>query len=292
MPDILNGYNETITKSQTFDYDNIEFITNNIDVDFKNDIIANLKKNISFWSNYWIPKDKVTVLHGNENDFEWMQSLLTKHNMVDGFNMKTINSFSNCGGGGITGEKLDTALFWQIIGSDIPSSELKRVGLGKLTGHLYAHIVQPGILNSFSNSPIKITSMPAWYIEGQSDYHTLCMLDGDFIENRKIFLNTAYVPDGYKEKIKQASQDDWYNILLNDSNFEGIPVTYEYWSGFLVYENLVNTFGIDKVVGLIKDFTQTMDFRESMKNILDINYKDFYLDMSNVLYDNAKQVMI
>ena len=290
---ILKGYEETLSKCMFNNEVIINFITNNNDdLEFKTDVINNLKKNIAFWSQYWTPEKEIMLFHGNENDLEWMKDKLTTLNMVDGLNMKNINSYSNVGGGGIVGEKLDVPLFWQIIGSEIPDFELKNVGLAKLSGHLYAHIAQPGLLNSVANNHVKITSMPSWYVEGQSDYHTVCLLGDDFIKNREKFLTTAYVPDGYKEKIKSASKDNWYKILLNDGNFETIPVTYEYWSGFLVYENLVINFGVDKVIDLIIDFADTKDFRKSMGNILDLNYKDFYVEMSDLLYNSAKNVVI
>lgn len=292
---ILNGYKETKLKSLSIDYNNIKFITKNnksVNKIFNENITNNLKSNISFWSQYWLPENEIIILHGDEHDLDWMKEQLTLFNMVDGLNMRTIDSLSNGGGGGVVGPELKTPLFWQIIGSDVTNKELKSVGMAKLTGHLYAHIAQPGFLNTVSNKHIKTTMLPCWYIEGQSDYHTLCLLDGDFIENRQMFLKTAYVPDGYREKIKSASIEDWYKILLKDGDFEGIPVTYEYWAGFFVYEELINEFGTDKVMGLVVDFSKTLDFRKSLSNVLNIDYKDFYLNMSKMLYDNAKHVMI
>ncbi len=292
---LLNGYKETRSQSLSINYNNISFITKNnksIDSIFKDNIMNNLKKNVSFWSQYWLPENEIIILHGDENDLDWMKEQLTFFNMVDGLNMRVIDSLSNGGGGGVVGEKLTTPLFWQIIGSDVGMQELKSVGMAKLTGHLYAHIAQPGFLNSVSDKHIKTTMMPSWYIEGQSDYHTICLLDGDFIENRNTFLKTAYVPDGYREKIKSASSDDWYDILCNDADFEGIPVTYEYWAGFFVYEDLVNDFGIEKIMSLTVDFANTLDFRQSIFNVLGINYNEFYLKMSKILHENAKSVVL
>ncbi len=293
--DILKGYEETNSLCNFDNNVSINTITKNnqeFDDDFKKDIINNLKKNIAFWYEYWIPQKEILVLHGNEHDLDWMKKELSQLNMVDGLNMKTINSYTNAGGGGLAGINGDTPLFWQIIGSSIPSQELKSVGFQKLTGHLYAHIAQPGFLKSKATKDVKTTDMPAWYIEGQSDYHTVCLLNGDFSNNRDKFLTTAYVPDGYREKIKSFSKEDWYNNLLNDSGFEGVPVTYEYWSGFLIYEYLVNNFGVKNVMNILVDFVETVDFRHSMKNILGINYKDFYKEMSDILYENAKHVVI
>lgn len=292
---ILKGYEETISKCIFNNNVTINFITNNKDeefIDFNKKTINNLKNNIAFWSQYWLPDKDVIVLHGDENDLEWMRNQLTELNMVDGLNMRQITSRSNGGGGGIAGVDRNIPVFWQIIGSDVSASDLNNVGMAKLSGHLYAHIAQPGFLNSLSDQYIKYTDLPAWYVEGQSDYHTLCLLNDNFIANRKNFLTTAYVPEGYRQKIKNNSKDDWFSILSNDTNFEGIPVTYEYWSGFIVYEYLIDKFGIDLVMSVQKDFVKTLNFRESMNNVFGLNYKDFYTEMSTILYDAAKDIVI
>lgn len=280
--EVLSGSLKVLNRCSDNIKTNITFKTNSAyDPDIKNYTINNLKNNISFWNNYWTPENDVLILHGDENDYEWMLSELDKLNMSDGLKNRNVDNYSNGGGGGIA--KNNTPLFWQIIGSSNTIKDLSSVGLAKLSGHLYAHIAQPGFLNQSSNEYIKYTDMPCWFIEGQSDYYAIALLKDNFIDNRNLFIKNAYVPDGYRYKIKSLNVEGWHDILSNDGNFEGPPVTYEYWAGFLIYEFLILQFGIDKVMELMLDFVVTKNFRVSLKNIINIDYDQFYYNMAEML---------
>lgn len=288
---LLSGSLEILNKFSYHTKTNIIFKTNSeCDHNIKDYTINNLKNNIAFWNTYWIPENDVLILHGNENDYDWMLKELDKLNMSDGLKNRTVDNFSNGGGGGIA--KDNTPVFWQIIGSSNTIKDLSSVGLAKLSGHLYAHIAQPGFLNQNSNEYIKYTDMPCWFIEGQSDYYAITLLKDNFINNRDLFIKNAYVPDGYRSKIKSLDVEGWHKVLSNDGNFEGPPVTYEYWAGFLIYEFLILQFGIDKVMGLMLDFVETKNFRVSLKNVIDIDYDQFYYNMAEMLVYYSQFVRI
>ncbi len=279
---ILFGYNEII-KSCNFNINNQILFKSNSEIDslIKNYTINNLKNNLAFWNNYWIPSTDIIILHGNENDYDWMLSELESLSMSDGLKNRIIDKYSNGGGGGIA--KNNTPVFWQLIGSSNTYTDLQSVGMSKLAGHLYSHIAQPGFLNNKSTEYIKYTDMPCWFIEGQSDYHSVALLETNFISNRKTFITNAYVPDGYRSKIKSMSSNEWLEIIYKDGNFEGPPVTYEYWSGFLMYEYLIINFGLSKIMELMENFVLTKNFRKSMLDCLGINFEKFYLEMAEML---------
>jgi len=139
-------------------------------------------------------------------------------------------------------------------------------------------------------SLIKITSYPCWFIEGQSDYHTLKLLDGDFENHKNNFLENAYVPYEWKKRIKLFSIEEWKDKIIKDSPFEGVPITHQYWSGFFIYEYLIKSYGVDLVMEVMLDFPKTIDFDKSMEKILKINTESFYDTISIMLFNLAKMV--
>jgi hypothetical protein len=239
------------------------------------------------------------VVFSDEKSYDWLYETFNTLNIIDALPLRSSIDNKNFRGGGLNDFNNNILIVWQIIGSDVSKNEMLMTGNIKLFGHLFTHAVQTKILENFKNyldfeinknSLIKITDYPCWFIEGQSDYHTLKLLDGDFNEHRNNYLTSAYVPVGWREKIKSFNTEEWKNLLIKDYPFEGIPITHQYWSGFFIYEYLIKLHGIDLIMKVMLDFPKTMDFNKSMEKILKINIESFYDTISVMLFNLAKMV--
>jgi len=268
---------------------NIEFCKNNI------------IKNFNYWNkqkqfNTILSNTDLFVIFSDENEYDWLYNECKKFDLdlekaIP--SKKLLNEKSVFGGGSVNGNNHNELIFWQVIGSK-SEHEMINTGNLKLFGHLFIHSIQVKFFleNSKNSNIVKITDYPCWFIEGQCDYHAIKELDTNFENHKNNFLKTGYVPDGYRETIKSWNIEEWKHKLKHDSNFEGIPITHQYWSGFFVYEYLINTYGIDLLIELMLDFIITLNFDVSMKKILNVNVNDFYDTMSVMLFNFSKFLVV
>ena len=63
--------------------------------------------------------------------------------------------------------------------------------------------------------------------------------------------------------MKNFTKDDWLEKIQVSGDWEGTPITYQYWSGFFMYEHLVDKYGSDKIIEIMLDFPYTKDFNKS-----------------------------
>jgi len=271
----------------------IEVISNNkID-----NYLKNLNNNIIFW-NKIINKDiKIICLCVNENEYDFLCNQLNKFNMKDAipnYDSFKINYNKTLFGGGapIKFNEEDCLFFWQVIGSSLDFDKCN-VGVLKTPGHLYSHAAQGYIYEKLGT---KTTDFPGWIVEGQSDYYPIKLLsnsDLDYEINRESFKTTAFVPHGIREIIKNWNEKDWLDALQKDTGpHEGIKQTSQYYSGFFMYEFLVKNFGDEVIFKIMKDFTDSKNFKEAFEYNLKLKLNDFYKNMSKEIAKNSSEIRV
>lgn len=259
-------------------------------------ISDSLNKCFSFWSNYLKTPVPLIVLYSNEKSYGWLKDQLDLYNFGDAMpkeeRIKQVGDVGVTGGGGTThihGE--DALFFWQVVGS---KGSYTRTGELKTPPHLFAHAVQ-GLISQ--QNDVKVTDLPPWFVEGQSDYAALlCISDNfnSFSFHRNNFIRDCYVPgQESKSLLRGYDKDDWYSSLSNCSiPFEGIPLIDEYYSGFFCYERLIYLIGIDGVKELFDRSVGGENFDDVLYDLLGMSKDNFLLEMSYILEDLSDSIMV
>lgn len=291
---IEQAYNESNFFIDKKDISYIIYRPENTSNFVSNKIEDSLKKCFLFWNNY-IEKDiDLIVLYSDERSYDWLYDKLKDHHFQDAMPKKdridSIGDVGLTGGGGmVLIDDKEKLFFWQVVGS---KSTYSRTGEIKTPPHLFAHAVQ-SLISSRSNK--KVTDLPPWFVEGQSDYSALlCISDSfnEFNHHRNNFIKDCYVP-GLKSKLmlKNFSSSDWFRSLNNCSvPFEGIPLVDEYYSGFFCYEQLILLLGMSKIKDLFTRSLSGENFDDVFYELSQISIEDFLIDMSKIIEKESKKI--
>lgn len=254
----------------------------------------NISKSYSFWSDYLDIDLPLIVLLSNEKNYPWLKDNLKKFNFIDAMpKQDRIDSVGNVGvtggGGAINLEGQDALFFWQVVGTE---SKYNITGEVKTPPHLFAHSVQT-YFSSLKN--VKITDLPPWFIEGQSDYSALLCISNTFYEfliHRNNFVRDCYVPGENRKRLKTMGQYEWYDSLKNGKiPFEGVPLIDEYYSGFFCYEQLINLIGIKNIKVLFNRAINGEDFASVFKDISSVDLDVFLKNVSLIIAEASKDIL-
>lgn len=252
-----------------------------------------LNKCFLFWNNY-IKKDiDLIVLYSDERSYDWLNKKLTEYNFQDAMpkqdRINLVGDIGLTGGGGcVLVDQKEKLFFWQVVGT---KSTYDKTGEVKTPPHLFAHAVQ-SFISKESNR--KVTDLPPWFIEGQSDYSALLCISNNFEEfvfHRNNFIKDCYVP-GIKTRLKNFTSKDWFDSLYNCSiPFEGIPLVDEYYSGFFCYESLILLIGMEKIKELFERSLFGEKFSDVFYELAGISMKDFLIEMSKSIEQYSKLII-
>ena len=264
----------------------------------KGKTIEFLTKCSKFWHNYLDYDIPLLVIYSTELSYDWLKNKLIENDFVDAMpsddRISQVGDSNHTGGGGyIYKDKVPTLFFWQVVGTN---SEFIKTGSLKTPPHLFAHAVQHYI--GYKNGDPSLSKIPAWLIEGQSDYAALmCISDNfdDFIFHRENFIKDAYVPHGdtIRRKIKKWNSEDWFKSLSDSPiDFAGIPLVEEYYSGFFAYELILSLIGSDKVKHIYLECCRGKDFKEVFEATSGVKLDRFYTDASEILASVCKNIRV
>jgi len=267
---------------------------------FNEEILSKIKSSIypasNFWANLFKKDLKLIVVCSTEKSYEWLRERLEEHNflsaMPDEDRISAVGDVGVTGGGGLIEKDGEETLFlWQVVGT---KSTFSNTGEIKTPAHLFAHAAQGYIFNT---KTLKMTDLPPWIIEGQSDYSALYSISKDFeefLEHRKNFAKIGFVPGQNTREIFSKRDDiGWFKSLSEAPiPFEGIPIVDEYYSGFFCYEKLLSLIGFEKIKEMLYKVIDGQEFNAAFQESTNKHITDFYRDMSFELEALSKRILV
>lgn len=264
----------------------------------KNKTVEFLTKCSKFWNNYLDYQIPLSIVYSTELSYDWLKDKLKENDFIDAMptqdRINQVGDSNHTGGGGfIYKDEMPVLFFWQVVGT---KSDFIKTGSLKTPPHLFAHAVQHYIGNQ--NGDPSLSKIPAWLIEGQSDYAALmCISENfeNFIGHRENFIKDSYVPygDATRKKIKQWEKEDWFYSLLNSPiDFAGIPLIEEYYSGFFTYELMLSLIGSEKIKYLYLECCKGKEFKDTFEAISGIKLYDFYVEAAEILANQCKNIVV
>ena len=286
--DILKSYDNAMVYKE-FDSDlSINLITeDSVNPEIVNKSLKPLGNLVKFWHKDHQPELPLAVITCNENGYDWLAEQLKSFNFYDAMPSKEKWDYSwgksvfGSGGHTVIDGKVQM-LYWQVVGS---TCEYTNTGEIKTPGHLTTHSIQTAVAVANGGQSVYL---PGWFVEGQADFASLITLSNgfqDYVRMRKDFFADAYIPDGTRrEQMKGWSSLDWEQSLINSPHkFAGIPLHYEYYTGLLAYEKMMELISHDQIMELYRGVTSGKDFNDLFFYHTGITTEKFYKDLSETL---------
>ena len=266
-----------------------------------------------FWSKDYTYDTPIVIVSTDENGYDFLLDELKKLNFSDAMpNKKRFehNSRGIFGSGGysIIEDKV-VLLYWQVINSKVP---FEHTGDLKNAPHLFTHSIQTVLAAQKFNNPGQssfLTDFPGWYVEGQADFAALVSMSNTFEEylnHRENYFKYAFVPqapggeapDGItkgsaKINLKNKSIEEWQNSLKHSPlKFAGIPLSDEYYTGLLAYEEMMYHLSHEEMMLLAERFVKGESFADVFNYFIGKDLNSFYDNLGQELFELAKTIHV
>lgn len=270
--------------------------------------LSNMNNIIKFWSKDYKYDTPVVIVAADENGYEFLKEQLTSLMFADAIPSPErweINKRGIFGSGGysIIDDK-KVLLYWQVINSKAP---FEHTGDYKTAPHLFTHAVQGVLTGQKFNLPgtfSLLTDFPGWFVEGQADFAALMAISENFDEymhHRSNYFKYAFIPAQQNDRgentsrmiLKEKTEEGWTNSLKNSPlKFKGIPLSDEYYTGLLAYEEMMYHINHEEMMVFCERFTKGENFDDLFKEFIGINLQNFYEKLGKELFELAKGIYI